>query len=420
MSNQSLYAMYVIGAVESNHNWAAVNPSDPITLGMMQWYGTRAYGLLNRGRMSDPDGWATFKAADPSLAAHVENNDITWTSYYPNGTDSAAWKKWSATDANHAFQQAQWNDDFTSYQTVCDNYGFPAANIKQRIFFMSMYHQSPARAIHVLGTTSATASLSLLHSAALNDSVLGQYTNRYNTAYSLLNSWDGTSAPPDFGQSDDGSTANPGGNGPGISGTTDSLAWIKVQGNNLILFDNGKKRIFWKSSAQNYQEKGTVGTPVNPGDQTNPGSDSGADAGDKVAAWVKSRIGKFAYSQAGGRLDPDATGYTDCSGLWWRAYMDVTGIDVGTWTGAQKGKGRRIAISTSSTIEQAIAQAHAGDLVLIAWTASGVGNYDHVEGFESDGGSMLLSHGGPGNGPHEKSAQSQMGAAYLWEVRRYL
>ena len=141
MSTQSQYALYVTGTVESNCTWTAVNTSDPITLGIAQWYGTRAYGLLNRGRTADPNGWATFKAADPALAAHVENNDITWTGYYPNGTDCAAWKAWAASDANHAFQQSQWDDDFTSYQTVCDNYGFPAVNIKQRIFFMSMYHQ---------------------------------------------------------------------------------------------------------------------------------------------------------------------------------------------------------------------------------------------------------------------------------------
>lgn len=61
MSNQSLYAMYVIGKVESNNNWSSVNFHDPITIGMMQWYGTRAYGLLNRGRSADPTGWSNFK-----------------------------------------------------------------------------------------------------------------------------------------------------------------------------------------------------------------------------------------------------------------------------------------------------------------------------------------------------------------------
>ena len=53
MSTISQYALCVIGTVESNCTWTAVNTSDPITLGIVQWYGTRTYGLLNRGRTAD-------------------------------------------------------------------------------------------------------------------------------------------------------------------------------------------------------------------------------------------------------------------------------------------------------------------------------------------------------------------------------
>jgi hypothetical protein len=69
MSVQSLYAMYVIGAVESNHNWTAINPSDPITLGMMQWYGNRAKSLILRGKGSDSGGGGTLNIlpAQPPL-----------------------------------------------------------------------------------------------------------------------------------------------------------------------------------------------------------------------------------------------------------------------------------------------------------------------------------------------------------------
>ena len=52
------YAMYVIGEVESNWNWTAVNYNDPITIGMMQWYGTRAAALLNRVKNEMPTAYA--------------------------------------------------------------------------------------------------------------------------------------------------------------------------------------------------------------------------------------------------------------------------------------------------------------------------------------------------------------------------
>ena len=416
MSNQSLYAMYVIGKVESNNNWSSVNFHDPITIGMMQWYGTRAYSLLNRGRSADPTGWSNFKNSASNLASQVESNSANWNLRYLTQAEGNAWIEWSKRVENHAFQQAQWEDDYHDYSGVCDRYGFPASNIKERIFFMSMYHQSPVSAFRVIGSVSSTANLDLLHSAALNDSVLGNYKNRYNTVYDLLKNWDGQSAPPDFGQSGDVDTS-PGGNTPTISGTSDKTAWIHVKQNTIYLHDNGKIRTFYPSSAQNYIEKFNQGTPVDNNNQTEHGSDTGSGSSSKVVEWVKARIGKYDYSQGPGRLNPDSTGYTDCSGLWWRAYMDVTGVDVGNYTGAMAAKGNLIADSSSMSIQDAIKKVKSGDLLLLGSRPY----FDHVEGFVADGQAQTLSHGGPGKGPNYQNAIEEI--PYFnnsWQIRRYI
>ena len=138
MSNQSSYAMYVIGKVESNNSWSSVNFHDPITIGIMQWYGTRAYGLLNRGRSADPTGWSSFKNSANSLASQVESNSTNWNLRYLTQVEGNAWIEWSKRLENHVFQQEQWEDDYRDYSGVCDRYGFPASNIKERIFFMSI------------------------------------------------------------------------------------------------------------------------------------------------------------------------------------------------------------------------------------------------------------------------------------------
>lgn len=416
MDNASLYGMYVIGKVESNHNWSAVNFSDPITLGMMQWYGTRAYGLLNRGRSADPQGWGEFKDSAPTLASQVENNSADWNLRYVTQAEGNAWIAWSQRPENHRFQQAQWDDDYHSYNNICNSYGFPENNIRERIFFMAMYHQSPVSALRVLGSVSATATLDLLHSAALGDYILGQYKNRYNIAYDLLKDWDGQSAPPDFGQNS-GTDNNPGGNGSTISGTSDKTAWIHVQQNTIYLHDKGKIRTFYQSSAQNWIEKFEKGTPVDPDHQTGQGSDTDPSAVSKVVDWVKSRIDKYNYSQGPGRLNPESTGYTDCSGLWWRAYMDVTGVDVGTWTGQMAQKGSLVADSNNMSIQSAIGKVKSGDLLLLGHRP----NFDHVEGFVSDGNAQTLSHGGPGKGPNYEDATQEV--RYFnnsWQIRRYI
>lgn len=416
-SNQSFYAMYVIGAVESNHNWTAVNPSDPITLGMMQWYGNRAKSLILRGKGSDSAGYTQYFASTTAAKAAEANQDMSY--YYVTQADAAAWHAWASTGPNHAVQQAQWEDDFTAYQQVCDSHGFPAANIRERIFFMSMYHQSPVSAFRVLGSTSGTASLDLLHSTALNDRVLGKYRNRYDTAYNMLKNWDGQSAPPDFGQV--GDAPAPGGD-PGSGGTIAPTPaqkrYISLVGDVLILHDNGKTYQFYQTAQQVWTNSGTAGTPIT-GGQTGGGSDTSSDAGSKVVSWVAARVGKYAYSQGPGRLDPEASGYTDCSGLWWRAYQNVTGVNVGRWTGEQAGLGTRIAVSGTDTPAGAVAKSKPGDLLLLTWAGHNP-NYDHVEGMTGTGKDQTLSHGGPGNGPNYRQATDQMTRASEWELRRYV
>ena len=52
-------AVKAIGQVESSMNYAAINYNDPITVGLAQWYGTRAAAILS--------DWAFFDPAGPRL-----------------------------------------------------------------------------------------------------------------------------------------------------------------------------------------------------------------------------------------------------------------------------------------------------------------------------------------------------------------
>ena len=419
MDNTAYYAMYVIGTVEGNCDWGACNYVDAITVGMMQWYGGRARNLLERGRTADPDGWNTFASAAPILARQVQANDIDWTARYLSTAEGNAWKTWARRDGNHAFQEAQWEADWAGYQSTMNDYGFPTDNVKERIMWACAYHQSPVQARRVLASCSATASLDLICSTILADGVLGRYRNRYTTAYDLLKSWDGMSAPPDFGQTSEPSDM-PGGDRPGIDGKPGSTAWIQLQGDNLVYHNGGAASVFVKCSAQTWMHK-TSGSSVPGGGQTGGGSSSGSGSEDaaRVVEWLRSRIGRYAYSQGAGRLNPDSSGYGDCSSVCWRAFQDVLGIDVGTWTGQMADKGVRVCGSSETSVSDAIRMAHAADLLLLDWGAY-TQAWDHVEMFTGDGKDETLSHGGPGNGPNLFAASGEMNMAGRWEIRRYI
>ena len=193
--------------------------------------------------------------------------------------------------------------------------------------------------------------------------------------------------------------------------------WIQQQEDNLLYTQVDVRRLFVKTTAQNWVCRLVNGTSPTP--TPTPPSGGGTGTGANVVAWVQARLGKFAYSEMGDRLHPDQTGHTDCSGLWYCAYISVANVDVGTWTGAMAQKGTRVAFSDTQTIAQAIALVKAGDLLLLAWSSRNP-NYDHVQGFTTDGNSDTLSHGGPGNGPVHVDGSQSMRVAVMWEIRRYV
>lgn len=414
------YAMYVIGEVESNWNWTAVNYNDPITIGMMQWYGTRAAALLNRVKNEMPTAYGQLAA---SLRSDIESHDAGsawWTSRYLNRDEGNSIISVFQEKENHVIQENQAIVDFEGYIATLEGWGMSQSYPKPLIFAMSMYHQSPASAGQVIATAGGSADLDRIYTVCMNHGVLGQYRNRYNTVYQRLQDWDGESNPPDFGQSGDVNTT-PGGNTPGISTEKSKLGYIIQNGDTLILYgrdEYAKGVIFYPASGQVWiNGYNANGTDIGGGNEGG-GSESGSEAQNAICELYRSWLDRFAYSQGAGRLDPISSGYGDCSSTVWFAYQQVAGIDVGTWTGAMAGNGTKIASGYSGD-NLPIEDMEPADLVLIMWNGWN-GSFDHVELYM--GNNELWGHGGPDYGPDQTTTDARNYPRYMyyWEVRRYL
>lgn len=412
--------MYVIGEVESNWNWTAVNYNDPITIGMMQWYGTRAAALLNRIKNEMPTAYGQLAS---SLRSDIESHDAGstwWTSRYLNRDEGNSIITVFQDEENHVIQENQAIADFEGYITTLENWGMSQSYPKPLIFAMSMYHQSPASAGQVIATAGGSADLDRIYGVCMNHGVLGQYRNRYNTVYQRLKDWDGESNPPDFGQSGDVDTT-PGGNKPGIDTEASKLGYIIQNGDTLILYGKDeyeKGVIFYPASGQVWiNGYNANGTDIGGGNEGG-GSESGSEAQNAICELYRSWLDRFAYSQGAGRLDPISSGYGDCSSTVWFAYQQVAGIDVGTWTGAMAGKGTKIASGYSGD-NLPIEDMEPADLVLIMWNGWN-GSFDHVELYM--GNNELWGHGGPDYGPDQTTTDARNYPRYMyyWEVRRYL
>ena len=414
------YAMYVIGEVESNWNWTAVNYNDPITIGMMQWYGTRAAALLNRVKNEMPTAYGQLAA---SLRSDIESHDAGstwWTSRYLNRDEGNSIISVFQEEENHVIQENQAIADFEGYISTLEGWGMSQSYPKPLIFAMSMYHQSPASAGQVIATAGGDTDLDRIYGVCMNHGVLGQYRNRYNTVYQRLKDWDGESNPPDFGQSGDVDTT-PGGNNPGISTEESKLGYIIQHGNLLILYgkdEYAKGVTFYPAGTQKWiNGYNANGTDIGGGNEGG-GSETGSEAQNAICDLYRSWLDKFAYSQGAGRLDPISSGYGDCSSTIWFAYQQVAGIDVGTWTGAMAGKGTKIASGYSGD-NLPIEDMQPADLVLIMWNGYN-SSFDHVELYI--GNNELWGHGGPGYGPNQTTTDARNYPRYMyyWEVRRYL
>ena len=436
-SKQSLYAMYVIGAVESNWDWTAVNYNDPITLGMMQWYGTRAANLLNLVKTGDPDGYAILaQSLRDSVEAHTAT-DSWWTTRYVNRAEGNSWKTAAARDEIHTIEQDLFiHTDIPSYVSVLGSWGVGEDNVKSLIFAMSMYHQSPRSCGQVIANV-GDADLDTMWRAALNHQVLGQYANRYNRVHDLLTTWDGTSAPPDFGQTtipdtnpggDTGNSGNPStGGGNSISQST-GITRITLNGNNLIVFtkEYPKGLVCVKTSGQNWiPTANTTGKPDAPNqgaDNDTGGEQPSTDIQAMQQLWFDN-ANKWAYGQGAGRLNPPVSGYSDCSACIWWAINKIRpdlAKNIGTWTGTMVNSGREIARGTAST-PFPTDKVKKGDILLIEWGYTNWSfndDHSHVEW-------MTESNHNWGAGssplPHDNGATTDfIKSTGCWMLRRIL
>ena len=400
-ANQNAYAMYTIGTVESNCDWGGVYYTDPITIGMMQNYAYNACELLVYMRDNAKDSYAVLAASlRASVDAHPTPNNW-WTGRFLTREEGNSWKASAKMESNHKAQLWKWVKDQTAYLETLGRWGVDTSRVKESIYWMSIYHQSPQACLQVIRAIGGGASLSRIHSAALSNRIVGKYVNRQNTVYSLLTKWDGTSAPPgNWGFVSDGQTGEGGDAGSGQQPTKDAgVSYVEQVGSQLIIHGDDPigKLICYQCSAtvwrprHKHQDAG--------GHQDTGGSSGGSSSGSANGDFARmfqlwyDNAGKWRYGMGAGRLNPPASGYSDCSAcIWWavnKIRPDV-GKRLGQWTGNWSGGGM---IGTTDLVCEGVdvSKMKAGDLILMQHP------YMHVDWYMGGGlvwgaGSAPLPH----------------------------
>lgn len=438
-------AMNVIAKVEGSGAWDAINPSDPITLGLMQWFGTRAAGLLTLIKNGKPAEYA--KIAASLRSDHAANAD---TKGFWNTRDLTDGETRSLKPVLRACQDIQIDllkDDISDYKGAATRIGMsPDNNTNAVIYFMVMYHQTPARAISIVKRTGPGSSIDRLYTASMNDTVFSRYkTYRYTPARNYIKSG---VAPTIINLNDDddgdyGDSSTGGNTTPPSDNSTEGeslfdqvrkgVKRIEVTGDQLLIHLADGNRVFAvPTQGRDYivsaKMEGEVVapptiTPDEEDDEPDPTPDppTGNDVTDKQNAIVKfmtDRVGRYSYSQGASRLTPEKNRSTDCSGLVRFAYLSIMKIDVGTYTDAQLSNSRtRIITSGGGGNSPNESLMKKGDLVISRryGTASNR-RASHVEIYMGNG--RIIGHGGPMAGPIVKDMAARTRDKQLWWVKR--
>lgn len=422
-------AVNVIAKVEGGGAWDAINYNDPITLGLMQWYGTRAADLLTRIKNDHPTEYATI--AGSLRDDHTANSDTSryWTSRYLNLAEGNTVKP--VLRAAKDTQGALVASDVDDYKGVCDRIGLNAdTNTNTAIFFMCMYHQSPARAINLMKRIGMGSSLDRTYSACMNEPVFGQYSSRYTQARNLIAS----GVPPEIIDLNDENTEqgdtgadtghNPGGGGSIFDQVRTGISRLEVAGDQIIIhLAKGGTALAVPTGGNNFLVRasysGDVVPPATPTPDESTGTPNPNATGQEIVDFMVERIGAYGYSQGAGRLTPATSGVTDCSGLTRYAYLSVTGVDIGTYTDAQ------VTSSTTRLIEKGgngnspnEGSMQIGDLVLSRRYGTASNRIaSHVEIYM--GGGQIIGHGGvPYMGPVVKDLADRTADKETWWVKR--
>lgn len=427
---QNLYCMYVICEVESGWNWAATNRQDAITLGIGQWWGTRAAGLMQRLRDQAPTSYAKLSSR---LRTKLENDGPTaqsWTGFYLNQEDSKSWADSAEDSENHQIQQALFLEDVEGYKTTLASWGLDVeGNVKATIYWMSAYHQNPSFCNNVMGAVGDNTNLSTIRSGILSHRVLGQYPNRYNTIYDRLVAWDGVSAPPDFGQVDEFQEGlSPTAQGSNMAQPVTGIRYLQRRGDNIMVFSED-----YPQGMMCVKTNGDLWVPFTSNTQVEmPNTEEGITGGSPSLfeqckqTWIDwANAGGFGYGGDGASDKyPETSRNTSCAACIWAA-LNKHNSDICDWMAIYcpdlQKQGKLIYHTTGyNDIRVPVEQMLPGDLILMDY--GGNGRADHVDWYFGNGvvwgaGSAPCPHHVSDDAEHYLQGRSRSIVVELWIVR---
>lgn len=189
--------IYVIGHNEASGDYGAVNAVDVVSLGIFQWYGSRAYDLCYSIYSSIGEVESTSILGEELVSELKQNVSSLWNNFLPNSSQRQALSTFISTSEGVRIQNELASTDGWKYIKVGQNYGLTDG--ATLIYFADLYNQSPRQAGNIVSAAGGAVNannLDAIHNAAMKNSVMNKYATRRNWTYNELKEWGGEAETP--------------------------------------------------------------------------------------------------------------------------------------------------------------------------------------------------------------------------------
>lgn len=388
-------ALLVMATIESNVTWNMVDYSSPIKIGVVQWAGSEAAALLD-----------SLDATDKSTLEQSLIDDLTtygtgsyWASRYLSKDEGNSIIDTLGSPTAETTQRLFFSTMITQYETIMADWGCNTNGTVQQqkafIFLSCVYHLSIAEAGRIVSAIGAGATTEAIYAAIMNGS-LSTWRNWW-TVKTMLDEWTGVE-PTVSGDTTDPDT-DPGGSGQEnvpIIQVESQIQKIGYTGQQLIIYgkDNPDGVVCYRATNSLWYPSGNTAapptpTPIDPPTPPEPEPPATQTEWEQMRQLWYDNEEAWYYSQGPGRMDPPASGYSDCSASIIWAVSQIRpdlGQQLGVYTGTMVNAGTEVARGNTGTgahVDLDILKP--GDILLVGnnWTFDN--GKSHVEWYFGDG-----------------------------------
>lgn len=386
-------ALLVIGTQESDLTWNAVDYDSNIKIGVAQWVGGDAVRLLDSLDSADKALLETTLTDDMGL--HL-STDSFWRSRFLTKDEGNSIITALGTATAKAAQLDFFGDMVDANQTVLESWGARLDTTEHQrafLFLLAIYWIDINAAARIVASVSAVASTQAFLDALLNMPDIATRRPWLQTKL-MVDAWEGTA--PTVQPSETTPNTDPGGSGQQtntIVQVESQIQRIGMTGQQLVVYgqDNPNGVVCYRESSNLWipitnTAAPPTPTPIDPPAPVDPGTQTEFQRMRQL--WYDNE-GAWRYSNGPGRLNPPASGVSDCSAcIIWAVGVVRPDLaaSLGGWTGSMVNAGTEIQrgmTGSGASIDLNLLQP--GDILLVGDNFAFNDGKAHVEWYFGEG-----------------------------------